>query len=395
LSSKHAEHRSRTGCPEIVLVVHPTLSADIYAAPWIHVAGTASGMRELGRRVVIDDMRGVKWAFELSKDKLIGRAARGFSRMIIPLVILVTAVRRRRFLYIRHYHDLAPAYPLLRMARRPFAVEVNATLREEHHGLAGAPAGILRLAESLEMAMLRSAPRVVTVSEVLRSRLVERGLARECASVVHNASSVETSEPGGASEFGEGILYVGNFKPWHRVDLLLRAYAMLVDEHPCELTLVGSGDVGVLRELAQDMGIADSTRFLGAHNREDVMRLMRCSAVLVLPNTEEYGSPLKMFEYLASGRPVVLPDLPNIREVVVSGEHAILFRRGDPTALAGAMRAVLTDPISGNEMGRRARQLVREHYTWTHNARGVLSSIGMGQVPAGSEAAGCYSETVD
>lgn len=361
----------------IVYVAHPTVNLDTLAAPWIHTVGTISGFEQLGRNVRLLDLPVVRRAFALRSTGPGGRAARGLARLALPPAILWKSVERGTFLYVRHYHDLAIAYPLLRLLRRPFAVEVNATLLEEPHGLSGAPSMVQKLAAVLEMAMLRTAPRVVAVSGVLRDRLVDRGLSQDRVSVVHNASEVSAAMPAADPAAGRGILYVGNFKPWHRVDLLLRAYAHVAGELRHELRLVGSGDVSDLRALAGDLGIAESTRFIDKCGRGDVENLMGESAVLVLPNTEEYGSPLKLFEYLASGRPAVLPDLPNIREVVVDGEHAVLFAPGDAMALAEALRSVLCDRGRGDRMAERARELIRRNYTWRQNAEKILSAIGM------------------
>ena len=104
--------------------------------------------------------------------------------------------------------------------------------------------------------------------------------------------------------------------------------------------------------------------------------------VLVLPNpatavSERYTSPLKLFEYLAMGRPIVASDLPAFREVVRHRENALLFEAGSAPALAAAVRAVVGDPALAASLGRRAFETAHD-YSWDARAGrldGLLSEV--------------------
>jgi glycosyltransferase involved in cell wall biosynthesis len=306
---------------------------------------------------------------------LVAAVARAIGELFLPLAVTAACMRRDRVPYIRHYHDIAPAYVLLAVMRRSFVVEVNATLHEESHGLASAPGWVARLAGALEGAALRRASVLIVVSGVLRERLIARGFDSGRIAVAQNGVDCSAYEAPAVSGQTSGVVYVGHFKSWHRVELLLDAYAGMADEIDDRLLLVGCGCPDTLREHARALGIYDRVEFAGVLDRPAVREAMRTARVLVLPNTADYGSPLKLFEYLASGRPAVLPDLPNIREVVVDGKHALLFTPGDVASLSLKMKELALDAAGGNEIGQRAREMVCSNYTWGDAAEKILDAV--------------------
>ena len=207
----------------------------------------------------------------------------------------------------------------------------------------------------------------------MRGRLLESGLHATRVFAVHNGCSCKQEEESLPEEQTSEILFVGNFKPWHRVELLVDALASLEDG--ARVLLAGRGDTAALRARADELGVADRVEFLGPVDRARVQDLMRKSRVLVLPHTEDYGSPMKLFEYLASGRPAVLPDLPNVREVVTHEEHALLFRPGDHLELAQCLGRLLADRELRLRLGARGRALVCSEYTWRKNAERTLAAV--------------------
>ena len=360
----------------LLYVAHPTVHLDHLAAPWIHVRGTLDGMSELGMDADLLRFPSLVERFRASGGGLLGSLSKGIARARLVSVI-VSASSNDHCLYIRHYHDIAPAYPLLRMLGRPFAVEVNATLAEEAHGLTGAPHWLSALAGGLETTALKMAPRVVAVSGVLRNRLVQRGLSAERVGVAHNGHDPvpAAADPCAVGAPAGGVLFVGNFKPWHRAGLLLEAYARLDASIAPPLVLVGSGDTSDLERQSEGLGIASRTEFLGRKERSEVAKLVARASILVLPSTEDYGSPVKVFEYLGAGRPTVLPDLPNIREVVTPGEHAMLFPPGDVDRLAATLELLLRDRDRAERIGAEGRRLASSQFTWRSNAEHILDIL--------------------
>ncbi|MDP7691774.1 MAG: glycosyltransferase, partial [Vicinamibacterales bacterium] len=93
--------------------------------------------------------------------------------------------------------------------------------------------------------------------------------------------------------------------------------------------------------------------------------------VLVLPTvatpSARYTSPLKLFEYMASGRPIVASDLEPIREVLTDGQNARLVPPGEPAALATAVRELLADPAQAEQLARTAFEQASS-YSWSRRA---------------------------
>jgi glycosyltransferase involved in cell wall biosynthesis len=156
------------------------------------------------------------------------------------------------------------------------------------------------------------------------------------------------------------IGYAGHLYPWKGVDTLIDALATV----PSARAVIiggqpGEGDGARLEALARARGVASRTEFTGWLRPADVAaRLLQCD-ILVLPNvrstiSERYTSPLKLFEYLAAGRPIVASNLPALREILTDGINALLVEPGDPGAVARALNALARDPQLCDRLGRRA-----------------------------------------
>jgi glycosyltransferase involved in cell wall biosynthesis len=160
----------------------------------------------------------------------------------------------------------------------------------------------------------------------------------------------------GASD-GELLLaWVGRLVPIKRVDLLLRALAELRREGvPARLALVGEGELRPeLERLADELGVADSARFLGY--RPDVAAIASAADVAVLSSDNE-GTPVWLMEAGAAGRPAVATAVGGVADVVADG-CGLLTPPDDHRALAAAIRTLGTDEELRARMGERAREHV-------------------------------------
>jgi glycosyltransferase involved in cell wall biosynthesis len=89
----------------------------------------------------------------------------------------------------------------------------------------------------------------------------------------------------------------------------------------------------------------------------------------------QYFSPLKMFEYMAAGRPILSSTLPVLQEVLVDGETALLRDGADVQLWVDALRLLQGDPALRARLGTAARHTLVEHYTWNARARSVISGL--------------------
>ena len=172
------------------------------------------------------------------------------------------------------------------------------------------------------------------------------------------------------------VTYAGHLYPWKGVDILLRAMARLpavrgviVGGHPAER------DLGRLQALAGSLGIANRVTFTGFVSRRSVAQFLDKADVLVMPHTatpvsERYASPLKLFEYMAAGKPIVASDLSAVREILRDEENACLVTPGDADALSAGIARVLGDPALAGRVAHRAFDEAAT-YTWSRRAERI------------------------
>ena len=173
---------------------------------------------------------------------------------------------------------------------------------------------------------------------------------------------------------GAGVVgYAGHLYAWKGVDVLLQALALV----PSARGLIVGGhsaepDLARVQAQATELGIAERMTFTGLVAPGDVPGLLQGADVLVLPNpasaiSTRFTSPLKLFEYMAAGRPIVASDLPAIREVLRDKVDALLVPPGDAAALADAIGRLLDDPALAARLAAAALRKAPE-YGWDRRA---------------------------
>jgi glycosyltransferase involved in cell wall biosynthesis len=171
------------------------------------------------------------------------------------------------------------------------------------------------------------------------------------------------------------IVYSGMTFSYRGIDRLIEAFALLRAETPsARLALVGGrpAEIAQLRGQAAGLGLDSAVLWAGQRARDAIPPFLHAADVLVIPDTvtDITASPLKLFEYLAAGRAVVLPNIPALAEVLPP-QIGYYFQRGDTNALAAALRAALTDP-SRPEREQAGLVAVARH-TYATRATNILA----------------------
>jgi len=229
----------------------------------------------------------------------------------------------------------------------------------------------------------RRVDRFLTVSRYSADVL---GAAPECTRVIYGGADTARFFPD-RRDRRAGVAFVGRLTPHKGVDRLIRALPP-----GAELTVAGSGGhdaappesayVDDLADLAATTG--GSVTFAGRVSEDHLPLLLRRSAVLALPSVETtcYGRPvaisellgLAVIEAMASGTPVVASRVGGVAEVVADGETGFLVPPGDVAALGDRLSTLLSDHRMREAMGRRARELVCDRFTWDACARRCIES---------------------
>ena len=227
----------------------------------------------------------------------------------------------------------------------------------------------------VERSLARTSDALVAVSEEVRDELVRLRVApADRFDVIRLGLDLgrrTAAPPGGREEertrlgVADDAFLVGWFGRMteiKRVDDLLRAFALLRAREPAStLLLVGDGPLrSELERLADSLGIADSTRFVGM--RRDVGALLAATDAVALTSANE-GTPVTLIEALAASRPVVSTDVGGVRDVVREGESGLLAPSGDVDAIAAELASLAADPGLRERLGRAGRDDVVERYS--------------------------------
>jgi len=277
-------------------------------------------------------------------------------------------IRPKGLLFVRHL-KLAR---LLLSFRRLFGLPLVYEIHEFFHLTTANPAAREKLKKQ-ETAVYQKAAALVCLTEHTRSRLTEIWGRAKSVFVVPSAAPSEwlSQDPKPA---GSHILYVGALYPWKGVDTFIRAMKDLPRE---KALIVGGGErLEFLKALAGQEGVAERVIFTGPVSHEAVLSFLNQAKIAVLPNAEEgtspFSSPLKLFEYLAAGLPIVASDIPAFRDILKDGQNALLYEPSNPRALAEAVRRLVQNPALAEALSRRARQEA-ELYTYPRRAQALLA----------------------
>jgi glycosyltransferase involved in cell wall biosynthesis len=177
------------------------------------------------------------------------------------------------------------------------------------------------------------------------------------------------------------LAFVGALRPWHGIDVAIRALPLIPAAVLC---VAGDGPVlDGLTRLAADLGVADRVHWLGQLAHRDIPRLLAAADIALAPYPElpAFGfSPLKLYEYLGAGVPVVASDIGQIRAILDAGRWGTLVPPGDAAALARGVNAVLADSGTARRRAEDARVMALRQHSWRARATRITDLIAGLQV---------------
>jgi glycosyltransferase involved in cell wall biosynthesis len=273
---------------------------------------------------------------------------------------------------------------LARAAGKPLVLEVNTPL-------SGHPKALARIAANWNLRRQARAAAAIITQTPLSKSIIERSCAPPVY-VVENGADGELFRPDAAPRRIEGsegrriVAFAGSMRPWHGVQDLIAAGARIVREMPEAFFLfVGGGPLeAAARGSARRALGAGSFAFTGPVAPEEVPGYLAAADALVAPFSPAsdpvragqfarhgmWWSPVKIFEYMATGRPIVAAAAGMVGEYLAG--TGLTYEPGDVEALAGTLLRVLGDEALRTQLGTAARRRLMENYTWRHAADKTL-----------------------
>ncbi len=260
-----------------------------------------------------------------------------------------------------------------------------------------------RLAQ--ETRILREVDGILPISEALADELASRGIPRDRMTIVPNgidapALGTPDRDPSKRAALGlDGsfvVGYLGNLDHWREgIDVLIEAVAMLRERGRRDLALLVVGD-GTrrpeLERLARRRGVAEACRFTGRVPHEEVAQSYVQMDLFANPRVDEraarYITPLKPYEAMALGVPVLVTDLPALREIVDPPNRGFVAPVGDAAGLARVIEELMDQPERRAAVAEAARAWVHAERSWTANGPRYRTAYEAILGPIGARAAG-------
>ena len=170
------------------------------------------------------------------------------------------------------------------------------------------------------------------------------------------------------------ISYTGSLQNWKGYDTFLKSYDHLKNKENIVYLVVGGSEEQVRKLIEKYKD--ESIIFVPFVENSKIPLFLKASDILIIPNSSKYEisvkytSPLKLFEYMASKRPIIASDLPSIREVV-SENNVLFFKPDDEVDLANKIEKLVNDNKLQNKLIKNAHEMVK-NYTWEKRAKKII-----------------------
>lgn len=255
--------------------------------------------------------------------------------------------------------------------------------------------------KALEDSALKAADAVITICPDLRDYalasgvddarhlLIENSIFDDVRLAGQTAAGTAQAAAGDRLEFDAAhpvVLYAGTFEPYQGIDILVRAFERVHRQHPnARLVLAGGTDEQVreMRALAASLGLSEACVFTGRVSKTEALRFTRSAQVLVSPRIHGTNTPLKVYEQLASGKPLVATRIWSHTQVL--DDSVCFLVDPEPESMAAGLLQALGDSGEADQRARNAQALYARDYArpiYVEKIRRLLDIVGLRVVAA-------------
>lgn len=260
-------------------------------------------------------------------------------------------------------------------------LEINAPYPEERVSFSG-KSMLLGKARRAEKKLLQNAAAVSVVSSALKSHFeaLVPGIGKKIT-VVPNAvnENIERNVDKDALRKTHGIKpglvigFVGSIFPYHGVDILIQAFAKLIEKgQKAQLLIVGDGMIlPEMKALTQSLNVSEDIVFTGSVPHDTVHELIKAMDICCMAKSNWYGSPVKIFEYGLHAKAVLAPNKIPVRDVMTNQDAEIV--EADVNAVYSGLNKLVTDEVRRNQIAENWHRKVLNNYTWQQAAKTTIS----------------------
>jgi len=268
-----------------------------------------------------------------------------------------------------------------KLLNKPYVLSVDADFLYEHDFLGISHSNIERLIASLTAKLnYRAADAIICVSEATKNHLVSfYKISKEKIFVIPNSafpqrfpSQHEIFEIKGKLNLinTTTIMFVGNFWPWHDIELLINSFEYVHTHKPqSRLVLIGAGITReIIVNIVNEKKLSDYVVFTGKVLHQQVPLYLGMADIVIAPypkmDVEFWGSPMKIFEYMAAGKAIIATQAGQIGEILSNENNALLVTPGDVKEMSSSIIRLIEDPVLRNILGNNAYKQFLQKYTW-------------------------------
>jgi len=302
---------------------------------------------------------------------------------------LASVVFRPDFIYERysafHYGGVLAS----RLLGKPLLLEVNATFA----GKFGCrfPVYFPSALKYLENKALTHATLVVVVSQALKECVIEQGVEPDRVLVLPNGINERKcavayqKSPKIAKDLGEKlgisadfvIGFVGSLRKWHGIDFLIETIPFILSQCPaCQFLIVGSGEMETdLRAFIKKEELTAKVIMHPGVEHDLVFDYLGLMTIGLMPDSNQFGSPMKIIEYMAMGVVPIAPDVGPVQEVIEHLKTGLVFKQRNSAEFVDAISTVYSDADLRQRISKAAQEYVLTQRTWRINAEKSVAGI--------------------
>lgn len=242
--------------------------------------------------------------------------------------------------------------------------------------------------EEIELDVFHAADLIVGNAQALKDELVARGIQPDKIVIIPNGVDAEKFNPNNSGaeireKYGIGkddivVSFVGSFGPWHGAEVLAQAAAKVVkaNSHVKFMFVGDGGGLPKVQSIIRESGVESNTIYTGVVKQNEAPYYLAASDILVspqIPNPDGspfFGSPTKLFEYMASGKAIVASNLDQMGQILSDNNTALLTTPGSADEVTDCIIRLAQDDKLRKILGENAREEAVKKYTWnTHVAK--------------------------